>query len=105
MKHSYCLVVGTVTKSPTNKDAHENNVDDLAKFLKEQYKDEFLIFDLTFVFLSVLILSSLLGEMAQFFGHTVRFSLNNISLDSVFRILYAIDYWNNNPIHCGTNSS
>lgn len=42
------VVVGTVTKSPTNKDSHENNVDDLAKFLKEQYKDEFLIFDLTF---------------------------------------------------------
>ena len=79
--------------------------DIMVEFLKEQYKDEFLIFDLTFVFLSVLILSSLLGEMAQFFGHTVRFSLNNISLDSVFRILYAIDYWNNNPKHCGTNSS
>lgn len=93
--------MGTVTKSPTNKDAHENNVGDLAKFLKEQYKEEFLIFDLTLVLLVIVILSSLLGEMSQFYGHTVRFTLNNISLDSIFRILYAIDYWNNNPKHYG----
>lgn len=40
-------------------------------------------------------------DSLSFISQTVNFNLENYSLDMVFRILYAIEYWNHNPKHCG----
>lgn len=41
-------------------------------------------------------------DSLSFISQTVNFNLENYSLDMVFRILYAIEYWNHNPKHCGS---
>ena len=75
-------------------------MDELKTFLSTHYKDNFLIFNFSYLSVVVVICSSL-KEDISFVNCLVNFNMENISLDMIFRILYCIEYWNHNPKHYG----
>lgn len=71
--------------------------DDFYEYLKKRGEDNYLIFNFSYCYVISLTLRSKKVNSSLFDNRIINFSLEYISLDTIFRICYGIDYWNNNP--------
>ena len=55
MIRNECVVVGTMGKYATQREKHQNNEEDLEKFLSKHYKDNYLIFNFSYALCGALI--------------------------------------------------